>query len=325
MSLLVETEQSQPVRDEQARTQPVTAARAALSPIADSELVLAPADPGPGSWAGAPSALLVDGVFYLAYRLRRPIGKGRGFANVVARSADGVRFETVATLTKDAFGAESLERPALAVTLEGTWRLYVRVATPGTKHWRVDVVEATTPEGLADAAGGPRRTVLPGSDRLADKDPVIVAHDGGWHLWASCHPLDDPRATDRMSTDYATSPDGLDWTWRGTALRGTPGTWDQRGVRAACVLLDRPDPVAFYDGRATAAENWEERTGLAAVDRLDDLRPLAAEPVGASAYGAHGLRYVSAVTLPEGGTRLYYEVTRADGAHELRTTVTTQL
>jgi hypothetical protein len=321
MSLLVETDPTER-RPGATGTDLVAAAREALAPAADSELVVAPADPGPGSWAGAPSALLVDGVYYLAYRLRRPVGKGRGFANVIARSADGVHFETVATVTKDTFGAESLERPAIAVTPEGTWRVYVSVATPGTKHWRVDVVEAATPEGLAAA---PHRTVLPGSDRLAVKDPVIVAHDGGWHLWASCHPLDDPHATDRMTTDYATSPDGLDWTWQGTALRGTPGTWDQRGVRAACVLLDRPDPVAFYDGRATAAENWEERTGLAAVDRLDDLRPLTDEPVGASTYGAHGLRYVSAVTLPGGGTRLYYEVTRADGAHELRTTVTTLL
>ena len=68
---------------------------------------------------------------YLAYRLRRPVGQGRGYANVVARSADGVRFTTVATIGKDAFGAESLERPALVVTDDGRWRLYVSVATPG--------------------------------------------------------------------------------------------------------------------------------------------------------------------------------------------------
>ena len=92
-------------------------------------------------------------------------------ANVVARSTDGVRFEPVAEVTKDRFGAESLERPALVHTPEGRWRLYVSCATPGSKHWWVDVLEADTPEGLADA---PRRTVLPGSDHHAVKDPVVI-------------------------------------------------------------------------------------------------------------------------------------------------------
>ena len=27
-----------------------------------------------------------------------------------------------------------------------------------------------------------------------------------------------------MTTEYATSPDGLAWTWHGTALSGTPGS-----------------------------------------------------------------------------------------------------
>ena len=78
-------------------------------------------------------------------------------------------------MTKDRFGAESLERPALVRTAEGRWRLYVSGATPGTKHWWVDVLEADTPEGLATA---PRRTVLPGDDRHAVKDPVIVVAGG---------------------------------------------------------------------------------------------------------------------------------------------------
>jgi hypothetical protein len=288
---------------------------------ADAQVVLAPEDPRPGSWTGGPSAQLVDGTWWLAYRLRRPVGEGRGFANAVARSDDGVHFTPVAGVGKDAFGAESLERPALVHTPEGRWRLYVSCATPGTKHWRVDLLEAETVEDLATATP---QTVLPGSDAEAVKDPVI-RHDGRqWHLWASVHPLDDPDATDRMTTEHATSDDGVTWTWRGTALAGTPGTWDARGVRFAAVLLDGPGTWALYDGRATAEENWEERTGLAVADGWADggSGRFTAAPDGPLLQSPHppgGLRYADAVVVPGRGVRWFYEATRADGAHELRT------
>lgn len=288
----------------------------AFGDLATAEVVVAPTEPGAGSWAGAPCAFRHDGHVYLAYRLRRPVGRGRGHANVVARSADGIRFETVALVTKDRFGGESLERPALVVTDEGRWRLYVSVATPGTKHWRVDLLEAGTVEALADAAP---RTVMPGSATLAVKDPVIVRHDGTWHAWAACHPLDDPDATDRMTTELATSPDGVRWTWHGTSLAGRPGQWDARGVRVAAVRLTGPDPVAWYDGRATAEENWEERTGLARVVAPGRMEPIGEVPVGVSPFGAGGCRYVSVVTFDDGSRRFYVEVTRADGSHDLRT------
>ncbi len=288
---------------------------------AASDLVVGPPAALPGAWAGAPSAVLdPDGGVVLAYRLRRPVGQGRGFANVVARSADGVAVETVAVVGKDRFGGESLERPALVRTPEGRWRLYVSVATPGTKHWRVDVLEAATPEGLALA---PARTVLPGSEAAAVKDPVLLHAAGRWHLWASVHPLDDPDHTDRMTTDYATSPDGLEWTWHGTVLAGRPGAWDARGVRVASVVATPTGVRASYDGRATAEENWEERTGTAVAALGPDGRfgPLEADPgppLG-SPHAGGGLRYLDELALPDGGTRLYYEWTREDGAHELRT------
>jgi sucrose-6-phosphate hydrolase SacC (GH32 family) len=286
----------------------------------DSTVVVDPPGDEPGAWSGAPSAVTTADGIYLAYRLRLPIGEGRGIANVIARSRDGLRFEVVAEVRKEQFASESLERPALVRTPEGRWRLYVSAATPGTKHWRVDLLEADTPAGLADATPV---TVLAGDDTVGVKDPVVHTDAYGWHLWASVHPLERWDDADRMTTEYFTSPDGVTWTWRATALAPRPGEWDARGVRVSSVAVDGDTVLAAYDGRATAGENWEERTGTASGQRLADgsfgpLTAADAPPLG-SPYAPHGLRYLSLVTLPDGGRRLYYEATRPDGAHDLRT------
>ena len=285
-----------------------------------ASVVVEPPDTRTGSWAGAPSATLVDGVFYLAYRLRLPIGHGRGYVNVIAKSDDGVNFQPVSEVRREEFDSESLERPALLRAPDGRWRLYVSVATTGTKHWRVVLLEADTPEKLALASP---RTVLPGDETVGVKDPVIVHAEGRWHLWASVHPLESDEHADRMTTEYATSPDGVEWTWQGTALAGREGAWDARGVRFSSVVLDGREALALYDGRATAEENWEEATGVAhgllGADGL--FTPFVADEQlpTRSPFAPGGLRYVSVVPLPTGGSRLYYEGTRADGAHELRT------
>lgn len=274
--------------------------------------VLEPAATVPGSWVGAPSAVRDAGRIHLAYRLRRPVGAGRGYANIVARwPSDGTGAEAV--VRREQHAAESLERPCLVRTAGG-WRLYISCATPGSKHWRVDLLAAPTIDALPDAVAV---TVLPGDASTAVKDPVIVVDDRGWHLWASCHPLDDPAATDRMTTEYATSADGVQWSRQGTALAGSAG-WDARGVRFADVLQLADGYLAFYDGRATEQENWEERTGAALANTLAGPWRKVDGPVFVSPHGTGGLRYLSAV--PDGdGVRVFYESARADGSHELRT------
>ncbi|MEV0400541.1 hypothetical protein [Actinoallomurus sp. NPDC050550] len=161
---------------------------------------------------------------------------------VVAHAVDGERLETLCVIDSDQMAAESLERPALVVTPEGTWRLYLSCATPGTKHWRVEVLEAADPRSFDPSTA---EVVLPGSDLIGVKDPVILRQGDRWHLWASCHPLADPEEADQMVTDYATSADGLEWTWHGTVLAGRPGHWDSRGVRISSVVTDGGETVAL--------------------------------------------------------------------------------
>jgi len=284
-----------------------------------ADVVVAAPARGPGNWSGAPSAVYLDGSFWLAYRIRRPLDAGRGVSVVVARSDDGVRFEPVSEVQRETFGAASFERAAIMTTSDGAdrrWRLYLSCASPRSKHWWVEALEASRPDALA---GGIRRMVLPGSPSVAVKDPVLLRTGDHWHMWACRHPLSETGEEDRMVTAYLTSDDGWSWRDHGVVLRGTPGRWDARGARMTTVLSLDP-LVVLYDGRASADANWFETTGLAR-DEGGGLLGLD-RPVAASPEGTGALRYASAVTLPDGRTRFYFEAARADGSHDLMTSIT---
>jgi hypothetical protein len=261
---------------------------------------------GPGYWAGASCAVAdPDGGFVVGYRVRN--GHDGIDQTVVARSPDGERFTTVATLDQSRFGAQWMERPALVRTGQGRWRLYVCCGSPESKRWWIEVLEADDPAALATAEARP---AFPGDERTGVKDPIVRLVDGRWHAWICCHPLDVPGAEDRMSSAYATSDDGLAWRWRGTVLRGRPGAWDARGARLTTVL---PDGRAAYDGRASAEENWFERTGLAVAGGPEGpFTQVEDSPVV-------DVRYLDVLALPGGGYRIWYEARLPDERHELRT------
>ncbi len=286
----------------------------------DAVIAIAPPGAGAGYWAGGPSAVLTEEGVYLAYRLRRPIGRGRGYAVALAFARDGVNFETLTLIGKEDMDTESLERSELVRLPDGRWRLYLSCATTGTKHWRVEATDAAHP---AEFDVRRRVVVLPGDvTKRAVKDPVITSRGGLWHMWATIHPLADPLETDQMTTEYATSPDGLAWTWQGTALCGRPGEWDARGTRVTAVRFAGQSVTAYYDGRASATENYEERTGVAIGNDPAALIATSAPGAGpavASPYHGGGLRYLDLVDLPDGRTRLYYEMTQPDGSHALVT------
>src|SRR6266545_1554336 len=136
-------------------------------------VVAAPAPgAGPGYWAGASNAALdTDGTFVVAYRVRN--GHDGIDQTVVARSPDGETLTTVATLDQSRFGAQWMERPALVRTERGRWRLYLCCGTPASKHWWIDVLEATTPPGSR------RRMPVPPS-RVTTAPPSRIRSCGWW-------------------------------------------------------------------------------------------------------------------------------------------------
>jgi len=181
----------------------------------------------------------------------------------------------------------------------------------GHEALRVEVVEAAHPSEFDSRRS---HVVLPGDSKTGVKDPVIVRRGRVAHVvtcirWTT-------READQMVTEYACSTDAsLDmdgsrsagaghWTRGGAGHIGLFRRGHDRG------LLRRPG----HGGGKLRGADWcryrTEPTVLAAV---------GTEPLAWSPYHGGGLRYLDLLSLPDGRKRLYYEMTRPDGAHDLRT------
>ncbi len=294
----------------------------------DGTTVLEPEGEGYGYWVGGHSVVFDpdEKKFYLYYRVRHPLGKGRGGKCGIAESSDGVQFTRIWEATKEQFDAESIEVASLIRDPDtGRWRLYVSYQVQGGT-WRVDLLEADSP---AEFDAWSHRTVMDPRDYGVSfiKDPRVYIVGGLYTAFVSApaqkrwdeddagrrHPL----GTD--STAVLTSPDGLyfgSFKYVFESGAGAPGEWGHFRARINSIIHLPPVYIGFFDGGTTGYDNFEEWCGVATSHDLERWTRVSTN--GPWVRGPHGaIRYVEALVVDD-AVWYYYEWTREDGSHELR-------
>ena len=288
-------------------------------------LVQAPPSSGAGHWAGAPGAFSDGDAVYLVYRLRWPRPR-RGGELRIARG-DGERFQTIWTASREDFGSQSIER--CAILREGRrWRLYVSYVDGIDDRWRIDVIEAGSPDSFDP---NDRRPVLNAdvAKAIAVKDPWVRRVGDQWWMFVSygersgvderrLHASGDALSTGavKSETGLATSADGLRWKWEGKVFAAATKGWDKATARLTTAFRRGDEWVGLYDGASEISENYEERCGVARSADLRTWERLGSAPAVGAAGGPGTVRYVESVLFRE-RLLFYFERTRADGAHEL--------
>lgn len=101
----------------------------------------------------------------------------------IAASKDGESFTDVWSLHKKELASSSIERSALVKVHDNLYRLYISYVDSADNRWRIDVVEAETPNSFDVKT---RKKVLTASDLSGVegvKDPYIVKHDGKYFMY----------------------------------------------------------------------------------------------------------------------------------------------
>jgi len=288
---------------------------------------------GAGYWIGAPGVIYDDekGKFFIYYRRRKPRELGRGYECGIAESIDGIKFKQIWVASKDSFGSISVERAAIVKTLEGKYRLYIGYVAPEDNKWKIDMIEADSPENFNP---GTKRLVLAPEDCGVEgvKDPYIMIVGRLYYMLVSyaptpeivkdnsLHATADIFNTGKTSsnTGLALSSDGVNWRWIGDVMSPPESGWNAYATRITCMLYNSPVFNVFYDGGATVGENYEERTGLAVTFDLMDYHNVSDQsPILVSPNASGSLRYMDVVKLG-GHIYYYYEYAKPDGSHELR-------
>ncbi len=294
----------------------------------DYSVILRPDRCEPGWWAGAPSVVRDEaGTFWLACRMRTGEGERgfRGYALRILRSHDGVRFETVHEITREAAGVPGFERPCLVRDpRRNAWRLYA--CTPWERGAWAIVAFEDAPHPSAIRADSVRLVLRAPEKREAFdtppegfKDPVITFACGRYHLFAIGY----TRANERVF--HFTSEDGNAWQPVGHPYQPIMDLcgWHDFFVRPASVLPLGIGWFFVYEGSSTTWYDpvYNIATGIAFTWNLHtviDLTPQAPLLTSATPDARFGVfRYSSWVRVGE-ILHVYAEESHPDGTHELR-------
>ena len=301
----------------------------------DGIVIRRPPSEGAGYWVGAPGVMYdrIGEAFYLTYRVRRPRGvePDRGAEVHLARSVDGVEFDTIWSGNKSQLGTTSIERCAIRRLGEDCWVLYISYVDPADGRWRIDSVQAASPEAFDLTAARPLLTAADvGVEGV--KDPFVFQVAGLYHMVISYATVEgQPSADDlhgtndayntgliRSATGLATSYDGLDWQWQGNILSPSSDGWDQYCARIGCVWRQNGIWLALYDGSASVEENYEERVALAYSYDLRSFQKVnVSAPLMTTKQVTGAMRYFDVLQFAD-ETYFYYEMARDDGSHDLR-------
>ncbi len=302
--------------------------------LAQGTIIREPVGNDKGYWVGCPGAFYdeTERAWYLTYRIRRPRGVApdRGGEVRIARSADLKQWDDVLRITKDQYNSASIERSALHRGRDGVWRYFTSYVDPADGRWCTALMKAAKVEQLDPSQRQVIFTAAPlGLEGV--KDPWLLEVDGVYHLFlsialptvrtsaASHGTLDIFNTGECVSaTGLATSRDLDNWEWQGVVLKPEATGWDKycRRINSVARVGDRW--LAFYDGSASEAENYEERCALAVSTNLRDWRSLSANgPFVTSPFASGSARYFDA-KFANGQWHLFYEFARKDGAHDMR-------
>ena len=303
----------------------------------DAEVILSPEADGSGYWIGCPSVLYEPehGRFLLTCRERRPRGatSDRGWRCSVLASDDGSNFKEIWHIEKEQLSSTSMERFSLVPAPEGNgYLLYISYVDPADNRWRIDVLPSEEVDGFDPGRAIP---VLSAASTGTEgvKDHWLCRVGPALYMYASFASAttladgDRARAHEHADiynagvtthpTGLATSLDGIHFDWRGEAL-GVGRDWDRYQARLTTVVALDGAYVGIYDGSQSAAENYEEKTGLAVTTDLCNWQSVSpAGPWSTSPHGTGALRYADAVIV-DGDVWVYFECARPDGSHDLR-------
>ncbi len=302
--------------------------------ILQGALIREPVSSGKGYWAGAPGACFdeKDNLFYLSYRIRRPRGVApdRGGEARIAKSRDGIHFEDVWSVTKDAYRSPSIERCALMRGPDGRWHYFISFVEPADGRWCVEVLTAEEISALKPSQA--RRVFSAGGLGLEGvKDPWLMRAEDKFYIFLSVAvPTTDTTAEShatadiyntgecRSQTGLAVSADLDNWEWLGVVFETPETGWDAYCRRINSVVPVGDGYLAFYDGGASHKDNYEEKTGLVKSADLRHWQTLTPDgPLFSGIPGSGSVRYMDTVVVGD-TAYLYYELCRPDGSHEIR-------